>query len=141
MNVISGRVAVPESVDNDITASQLVSSGHSVDGSGQGEQIARQGLHHGNCTLDSDRPPKETTKSVVDQPLQAHAPPVEQQHDALSVPSVRASIGAASGPGSSVPVCVLPVAAPSCDVELRAAVHTEHCGVDVCVRRHGRHAQ
>ena len=80
MNVISGRIAVPESADNDITASQLVSSGHSVDGSGQGEQIARQGLHHGNCTLDSDRPPKETTKSVVDQPLQAHAPPVERTH-------------------------------------------------------------
>ena len=28
MNVISGRIAVPESADNDITASQLVSSGH-----------------------------------------------------------------------------------------------------------------
>ena len=140
MNVISGRIAVPESADNDITASQLVSSGHSVDGSGQGEQIARQGLHHGNCTLDSDRPPKETTKSVVDQPLQAYAPPVEQ-HDALSLPSVRASARAASGPGSSVPLGMLPLVAPSCDVEPRAAVHTEHCGVDVCVRRHGRHAQ
>ena len=91
--------------------------------------------------MDSDKSPKDTTKSVVDQPSQAHAPPVEEQHDALSVPSVRASTGAASGPGSSVPGGMLPVAAPSCDVEPRAAVHTEHCGVEVCVRRHGRRAR